>query len=314
MRITIPFISRLPAGEATCWQQAIASLLPDCDIVLFDDLPAQQLQQCRVAIVANPDPAELERLPQLRWVHSVWAGVERMLQELPHLPMDIVRLVDPKLSQTMAEAVLAWTLYLHREMPAYRRQQNTARWYQRPYVETSARRVGILGLGELGQASARCLRDNGFSVTGWSRTEKTLSGIDVVAGAAGLQALLKSSDIVVNLLPLTPETRGILSAKEFAVMKATASVMNFGRGTTVNVDDLVAALDRQQIAHAVLDVFEEEPLPPQSPLWAHPAITVLPHISGPTSIDSASRIVAHNLQTFLKTGVLPPVVDRVRGY
>ena len=314
MKPLIPFVGRLPKAEAKSWQQHLAALLPEADIRLFSELTTSQYTQCQVAIVANPDPADLQKLPSLRWVHSVWAGVERMMLELEHLPIDVVRLVDPNLAETMAEAVLAWTLYLHRDMPAYRQQQAARQWLQRPYVKAGDRNIGILGLGHLGLVSANRLKANGFNVAGWGRSPKVLPDLDYYYGKEGLQALLQRSDILVNLLPLTRETRGLLSAQEFALMKPGAALINFGRGATINQQDLLAALDNKGLSHAVLDVFEQEPLAEESPLWRHPALTLLPHISAPTDPVSASRIVAQNIQRYLSTGEIPSTVDRKSGY
>jgi glyoxylate/hydroxypyruvate reductase A len=317
----IAFVSRIPDAEAQQWLVALNTLLPDKDVCLFDSLTPRQKDQCTLAVVANPDPAELRQLRNLQWVHSTWAGVERMVAELSgadplikNAAFPIVRLIDPTLAHTMAEAVLAWTLYLHRGMPAYRTQQSTAQWLQRPYIAASERTVGILGLGKLGTLSAKRLHANGFNVLGWSRHEKLIENIQTCSAEAGLATLLAKSDIVVNLLPLTDETRGLLSTARFAQCKQGVSIINFGRGATVNQADLITALDAGIVSHAVLDVFEEEPLPVNHPYWSHADITVLPHISAPTSISSASKIVANNIQEYYKTGQIPEAVDRRLGY
>lgn len=314
----IAFVSRIPTAEAKQWILILNKLLPDSDVCLFDSLTQQQKQQCTLAVVANPDPAQLRQLPSLKWVHSTWAGVERMVAELMVAGSDvsfpIVRLVDPALAQTMAEAVLAWTLYLHRDMPSYRMQQATAQWVQLPYVGASERTVAILGLGKLGTLSAKRLQANGFRVLGWSRNEKSLQSIKTFVAEDGLEVVLSQSDIVVNLLPLTHETRGLLNTVRFGQCKQGVSIINFGRGATVNEADLIASLDAGVVSHAVLDVFEEEPLPANHPYWTHEKITVLPHISAPTNISSASKIVANNIREYYKSGLIPEAVDRKLGY
>lgn len=270
--------------------------------------------RAELAIVANPEPAGVAQLPSLKWVHSVWAGVEGMMAELAHMPFDIVRLVDPNLAQTMSEAVLAWVMYLHRDMPKYRVQQAMAQWQQQPYVEPGDRHVVILGLGELGQKSALRLVENGFRVSGWSRSLKTITGIQCYAGEQGLTEVLRQTDIMVNLLPLTVETKGLMNSELFNRVKPGASLINFGRGATINESDLLSALAEGQVGHAVLDVFEQEPLAADSELWSNPNITLLPHISAPTSVSTASLIVAGNVRNYLADGTMPRVVDKLRGY
>src|SRR5690606_3677210 len=166
--------------------------------------------EVEVAIVANPDPASIRRFPALQWVQSLWAGVEKLVAEPAFTALPVVRMVDPQLARTMAEAVLAWTLYLHRDMPAYLAQQRARLWRQLPYVAPADRRVGLLGLGALGEAAARVLRQAGFAVRGWSRTPKRfedLQGLDTFSGEDGLREMVRQIDILVCLLPLTRQTR-----------------------------------------------------------------------------------------------------------
>lgn len=313
-RPPIAFVSRLDGDGEAGWLELLAALLPDETLLSFRDMSAGQKGQAEIAIVANPDPADIADLSGLRWIHSLWAGVERLMAELPPTAPPVVRLVDPELSRVMAEAVLAWTYYLHRDMPAYARQQRDAVWKQLDYVHPSQRRVGLLGLGELGIAAGRSLSQAGFSVMGWSRTAKAQEDFECLAGQDGLRRLLSESDILVCLLPLTADTRGLLDTGRLASMKPGSSIINFARGPIVDIPALIAALDAGQLGHAVLDVFEHEPLDSASRLWAHPKVTVLPHISAPTNQDSAARIVAANIATYRRSGALPRTVDRKRGY
>ena len=246
----------------------------------------------------NPDPADVMGLPNLALVHSLWAGVERLVSELGPSAPPIVRLVDPELARTMSEAVLAWTYYLQRDMPAYAAQQRERVWRQLPYRKPSDITVGLLGLGALGSASARRLTEAGFRVVGWSRSPKELSSVETFSGEPGLTALLGASDVVVCLVPLTSETRGLLNAGRFALMKPGAALINFARGPVVVASDLLEALDSGRLSHAVLDVFDDEPLPAASPFWSRPDVTVLPHISAPTDLRTAARVVADNVGRF----------------
>lgn len=310
----IPFVSRLDSSEQAVWIKQLSAALPDEVILPFTELTSEQKQHCDVAIVANPNPEDLLALPALKWVHSVWAGVERMMNELESPVFSIVRLVDPNLAQTMSEAVLAWTLFLHRDMPAYAKQQTELAWMPRPMVQAQDRRIGVLGLGELGRVSAQRLFDNGFAVAGWSRNAKQITGISCFHGEDGLASLLSQSDILVCLLPLTVETANLLNSQNLSRLPIGAKLINFARGAIMNDDALLAHLEQGHICHAVLDVFMQEPLPIEHPYWKHDRVTVLPHISAPTHPVSASNIVALNIKHYRLTGNIPPAVDPIRGY
>ncbi|MDR6591263.1 glyoxylate/hydroxypyruvate reductase A [Agrobacterium tumefaciens] len=310
----IAFVSRMNAETEAVWKQALRAAMPQEDILSFSELTDEQRQAVDFAIVANPDPADIAALPGLTWVHSLWAGVERLVLELGDKAPPIVRLKDPELSRVMAEAVLAWTYYLQRDMPAYRENQQKALWQELDYRHPREMTIGLLGLGALGTAAAERLTHAGFNVAGWSRSAKVIEGVETLTGDAGLQALLENSDILVCLVPLTDATRGLLDAGRFAAMKQGAALINFARGAVIVADDLIAVLDSGRLSHAVLDVFEQEPLPTASPFWQHPQVTVLPHISAPTSRESSARIVAGNVRAWRETGRLPETVDMIRGY
>ncbi|MDB4837749.1 NAD(P)-binding domain-containing protein, partial [Marinomonas sp.] len=254
----IPFISRLSLSEQNEWVERLSSMMQEETVVPFSSLSEAQKQSCDVAIVANPDPQELLTLPNLKWAQSVWAGVERMVMELPSPSFNIARLIDPNLSLTMSEAVLSWTFFLHRDMPSYRMQQEQKVWQQIPMVLAKDRRIGVLGLGELGLVSARRLIDNGFSVQGWSRSPKAIRGLTCFHGNQGLASLLSESDILVCLLPLTAETQGILSDKNLSFLPEGASIINFARGAIIDDEALLQKLQERKLSHAVLDVFDKE--------------------------------------------------------
>ena len=314
MKPVIPFISRSYGRGAQMYLDQFAELMPEERIVLAHNVPVEERSQCDIAIVSNPDPKDVALFAQLKWVQSLWAGVEQLVAELNNPEFNIVRLIDPELTSAMSEAVLAWTLYLHRGMPAYALQQKQKHWQGLPYIRPEDRTVGILGLGELGQASAKRLVANGFNVIGWSRTQKQLSGICSYSGQQGLHSLLEKSQILICLLPLTDATNKLLDKNTLSLLPEEASVINFSRGAVINTSDLVDQLDKQHLTHAVLDVFDKEPLDEGSSLWARSDITILPHISAPTLMDSASKIVVKNIRHYRKTGTLPAVVDRMAGY
>ncbi|MFT4183341.1 MAG: glyoxylate/hydroxypyruvate reductase A [Rhizobium sp.] len=310
----IAIVTRLDAAEEMEWRDRIATLLPDERIIPFRNMSADDRNEAEIAIVANPDPADVAALPRLVWIHSLWAGVERLVSELGAGAAPIVRLVDPELSRVMAEAVLAWTYYLQRDMPFYRRQQSENLWQPLPYRPPSTVRIGLLGLGALGTAAARRLSQAGFPVSGWSRSAKSIDGIDCLHGEGGLRQILAQSAILVCLLPLTTDTSGLLNGERLGWMKQGASLINFARGRIIDTPALLACLDEGRLAHAVLDVFEQEPLPESSPLWQHRDITILPHISAPTDQQSASKIVADNIRSYRQTGAIPRTIDIARGY
>jgi glyoxylate/hydroxypyruvate reductase A len=291
----------------------LAAAMPEERLIPFRAMGDADRAAARVAVVANPDPAEVAALPNLVWVQSLWAGVEKLVGAFDR-PLPIVRLVDREMARTMAEAVLAWTYYLQRDMPTYARQQRERTWQPHPYRKPSETTVGLLGLGALGLAAAERLVGAGFSVVGWSRTPKDAHGLDVAHGLDALPQMLGRCDILVCLIPLTPETRGLVNAARLAALRPGASLINFARGPIVVTADLIAALDRGHLGHAVLDVFDAEPLPAESPLWSHPAVTVLPHVSGPTDMDSAAATVAANLRAYRRSGQPPAGLDPARGY
>jgi glyoxylate/hydroxypyruvate reductase A len=313
-KLPIPFIASAGYANSGHWIAALQLAMPHERIIAFSELSLAQKQQCQLAIVANPDPAELRSLPQLLWLHSVWAGVERLLSDLGTSDLKIVRLVDPQLATTMAEAVLAWVLYLHRDMPAYAGQQRQGLWQPRDYVKPQDKTVSLLGLGALGEAAALRLLAAGFKVCGWSRHPKNLENIDCYAGIAELPQMLAKTDILVCLLPLTADTNNLLDADMLAALPEGAALINFARGAIVDDTALLAALDSNKLKHAVLDVFRQEPLAAEHAYWQHPQVTVLPHISAPTDMHTASAIVAANILEYRNSGTLPPTVDARRGY
>lgn len=312
----LPLLARRPEHRDETWTSALTEAFEGTAIVrAFEDLSAEERALAEVAIVANPDPAQLDTLPRLKWVHSLWAGVERLVEELQRPDLEIVRLSDPNMADIMAEAVLAWTLYLHRDMPAYARQQRKTIWQDLDYVPAGERRVTLLGLGYLGSVAAARLLAQGFQVQGWSRSPKDIPGVACHSGADGLREVLSRTDIAVMLMPLTPDTRGILNDETLGLMPRGAQLINFARGPLIDDAALLRALDSGQIGHAVLDVFAREPLGAADPYWQHPSVTVLPHISGPTTRASSAAVVAQNIRTWWATGTLPASrVDRTRGY
>ena len=245
-------------------------------------------------------------------VLNLWAGVEEVVGNAT-LTQPLVRMIEPGLKEGMVEWVTGHVLRHHLGMDRYIKR-NEAHWdYAAPPLARD-RTVGILGLGELGAACGAALSGLGFRVLGWSRTRKAIPGLETHGGAEGLGDVLGASEILVLLLPATPETENILDAVALARMPTGAVVVNPGRGPLIDDEALVAALDAGQIGHATLDVFREEPLPGGHPFWAHPGVTITPHVASATRPPTASRSIAENIRRSEAGEAFIGLVDRGAGY
>jgi glyoxylate/hydroxypyruvate reductase A len=314
----ITFVSQLAQQEQDAWLALLSTKLPNEAIKLDKDLSVEQKLQCEIAIVANPDADILSQYPKLIWVQSLWAGVDALVSQLsdnrPTPSFKLVRLIDPILAQTMSEAVLTWVLYLHRDMPKYLQQQKSAQWLQHRYLLPQERTLGILGLGELGKLSALRLHDNGFNVLGWSQSDKLINGITCYSGDEGLVTMVKQTDILICLLPLTSATYQLINDDLLTNLPPGASIINFARGGIVANHDLIIHLANGNLEHAILDVFEQEPLDKSDDLWSNEKITVLPHISAPTHFESAGEIVTKNIKQYRSNEQIPFYIDWNKGY
>lgn len=292
-------------GEFDAWRAALAAALPEARWWTGADIDAGRVAASDIAaaVVANPPPGSLRGLPALRLIQSLWAGVDRLLAD-PTLPagVPVARMVDPAMTAAMAETALWAVLSLHRGFFAYQQRQREGVWKPHAQRRTDEVPVAVLGQGEMGRAVAARLAALGYPVQGWRRDGTPLA--EVLARAA----------IVVNLLPLTPATRGLLDARAFAAMPAKSALVNLGRGAHVVDADLLAALDAGHLRHAVLDVFTTEPLPAGHPYWNHPRVTVLPHAAAATDPRSAAAVAAANLRAAREGAPLAYVVERTRGY
>jgi glyoxylate/hydroxypyruvate reductase A len=314
MKSIVPFISMLPKADIDQWLKILKKKLPKERIVKFSSLKKSDYKKIDVAIVANPNPTEVKKLENLKWIQSVWVGVEKLVESFKGDRVKIVRLIDPEMNRTMAEAVLSWVLYLHRDMHFYQAQQNKRVWKESDYIKPSKKVVSFIGLGELGAASAFKLIQNNFNVYGWSKAKKNISKVKSFTGELGLKKMLQQTDILVCLIPLTKKTKYLLNYKTLSYLKKGASIINFARGAIINANDLAKHLNSGRIKHAVLDVFEQEPLPKKSNLWKHKNVTVLPHISAHTDMDTASNIVCKNIKMYRLKNRIPKSVDLKRGY
>ncbi len=308
--MALMFLSADDPAEA--WREALCAAIPELDFRIWPEVgdPAE----IDLALVWQPPPGELGRYPNLRAILSLGAGVDALLaqQGLPAVP--IARMIDPSLTRSMTEYVMLAVLRHHRQFDHFEREQRAGRWSFALPPLAADRRIGIMGLGELGSAAARSLAGQGFPVAGWSRTAKALPGIEVFVGDSGWRSFLARSDILVCLLPLTKDTAGILDAATFAGLPRGAFVINVARGAHLVEDDLLAALDSGQLAGATLDVFREEPLPDHHPLWRHRQVLITPHVASYSSPATAAPDVVRNIALARAGRPLIHQVDRDRGY
>jgi glyoxylate/hydroxypyruvate reductase A len=302
-------------AEALEWRQALALALPEAH--WLDLAQARRASvEVHAAVVANPAPGSLQGLRGLGLIQSLWAGVDRLLAD-PTLPVDvpIARMVDPAMNRAMAETALWATLALQRDFFTYARQQRQRQWLAHPQRRADETAVLVLGQGEMGRATARALQAAGFAVTGWSRSAGAADpGVRRITGTPALWQALPQARVLINLLPLTAHTAGLLDARLFAALPRGAGVVNLARGRHLVDADLLQALARGQVGHAVLDVFHQEPLPADHPFWTHDQVTLLPHVAAQTDCRSAAAVVAANLRALRDGRPISHRVERDRGY
>jgi len=285
-------------------------LLPD---------PACDLAEISYAAVWKPTQGELAGFPNLRVIFNLGAGVDALMTDSSLPKVQLVRVSVGDLTARMTEYVVLHVLMHHRQEPYLRTCQREKRWQPKFQWPASAITVGIMGLGTLGSNAADVLRRLGFEVSGWSRSPKQLDGITCFHGEAQLDAFLQQTDILVCLLPLTPETRHILNRELFEKLDRSGPMgapvlINGGRGGLQNEADILDCLDDGTLGGASLDVFAIEPLPAASPLWTHPKVVLTPHNAADTDPDEISKYVARQIERFESGGALENVVDPARGY
>ncbi|MCM2563531.1 glyoxylate/hydroxypyruvate reductase A [Lutimaribacter sp. EGI FJ00015] len=266
-----------------------------------------------IVYAPNSDVQDFTPYTRCKAVLNLWAGVENVVGN-DTLTQPLCRMVDDEgLTQGMVEWVVGHTLRMHLGMDLHIHGQD-GKWRSYSPPVAQERPVTILGLGALGRACGQALAGLGFPVTGWSRTQKQIDGIRCLSGDAGLAEALQGAQIVVLLLPHTPETENILNGETLAMLPRGAMILNPGRGTLIDDSALLAALEEGHIGHAVLDTFRKEPLPVMHPYWAHEKVTVTPHIASTTRPDTAARVIAENIRRGEAGEPFLHVVDRDAGY
>jgi glyoxylate/hydroxypyruvate reductase len=308
-RVKILFASETEKAEF--WVPLLEQALPN------DRFVSEAGNDVDIAIVATPPAGTLARLSRAKLIQSLWMGVEKLLAD-PGLPkgVPIARLIDPGMVAAMSESVLAHVLDWHRHHYRYRAQQAERQWRRRKQYLACDRTVGLLGLGELGSDAAKKLLALGFNVAGYSRRPKQISGVQ---SFTELAPMLRVTDALVCLLPLTPQTRGMLNLSLFRRLArdgvfGAPALMNAGRGGLQVEADILAALDEGILGAATLDVFETEPLPPSSRLWGHPRVTVTPHNSAISDEDAVGRFVLRQIDRHERGLPFETPVDRDRRY
>jgi len=284
---------------------------PTLDIATWPD---PRCLDAEVAVCWQTPSGLYARMPNLKLVHSIAAGVDNVVaeQELRGLP--VCRVVDPLLADGMLQFVLWGVLYFHRKIDQALASQRIQQWKRPQQTPAAACRVGLMGLGELGGHIARHLPALGYTVSGWSRTPREIPAVTVFSGEAGLAPFLAQTDVLVCLLPLTAHTRGILNARTFAALPRGSALIHCGRGEHLVENDLLAALDSGQLRGAVVDVFEQEPLPPEHPLWRAPGLVVTPHMATMAAFDVVAAQIARNVAQLRAAAPLFNQVDTARGY
>lgn len=300
------------ASDIPEWEHALSDRLPDFEIV---ELMSEAGAASDVALVWAPPAHALTRCPNLRGIIMQGQGVDHMMRD-ETVPRDIplVRLVDPDMSNALSHWAILNALDFWRDGALYRDQQARRVWQSVPQRPATGAKIGILGIGAIGSVIARRFVALGFEVRGYARTERNIEGVACFAGPGQLAAFARGLDIVVSVLPLTPDTTGIMNASFFANLADGAFIINGGRGPQVNDSDLLAALDTGKIAGAALDVFAVEPLPQDHAFWTHPGVRVWPHVAAQTNATSAADQVAAAITAMMDGSEPANRVDWSRGY
>jgi len=307
----------LPDGDTAPWIDELAAVLPAARVRPWrpgDRAPADY------ALVWNPPTEALAGRGRLKAVFNLGAGVDAVLALLaaqpdllpPHVPL--IKLDDAGMAPQMVQYVLAAVLRHVRRFPEYAALQRARRWQPLPGRDAATHAVGVMGLGALGTPVAGALAQLGFAVRGWSRGPRAVGEVAYFAGPAALPDFLDGLDVLVNLLPLTPHTADILDRALFARLAPGAQLINIGRGAHLVEEDLLRALDSGQLAQATLDVFREEPLPPDHPFWRHPRIEITPHVAALTLRRESARQIAARIARIERGLPVDGVIDRTSGY
>ena len=296
------------------WSSGLQEAMPEMDVRVYPD--EGDVNDIEYAVVWKHPRGILTRYPNLKAILSLGAGVDHVISD-PELPdeLPIVRLVDKKLTHEMILHSLHWVLHFHSDQYLYRIQQQSREWIQQSSAQSEDRTIGIMGLGNIGKAIGDSLINLDFKVIGWGASPKSsLGAIEYYYGQEQLSGFLSQTDILINVLPLTENTKDILTKTELSYLPEGSFIINIGRGGIINESDLLSILDTRHIAAAALDVFAEEPLPENNSLWDHPSVYVTPHIAGQSNPSSAAKTIAENIR-LIEMGESPyPIYSLNSGY
>jgi glyoxylate/hydroxypyruvate reductase len=299
-------------GNAAAWRDNFADQLPDLEIRIWPD--AGEPADIEYLAFIRPDFDILPAFPNLKAMFSRSAGVEAFVNH-PKLPKVPLGKVEPSGGDPMmTEYVVMHVLRFHRDMPGYQAAQAAREWRRTTIVRPEQRRIGFLGYGMMAKAPALVLQSLGFPVSAWVRSPRAAAEVPIFHGADQLERFLNQTDIAVCLLPLTRETERIFCARTFAMMPTGAMLVNVGRGGHVVAEDLIRALDSGQLSYAALDALRPEPLPPESPLWLHPKVTVMPHVARRPTVTQLVTEMAANIRSIKAGGRLLQEIDMTLGY
>jgi glyoxylate/hydroxypyruvate reductase len=299
-------------GNAQLWREAFQAQMPGMAVRVWPEV--NDLSEIKYLAFMRTDFGQLPAFPNLKAMFSRSAGVEEFVNhpKLPNVPLG--KIEPPGGDPMMTEYTVMHVLRLHRDMPAYQAAQSRKEWRRVRIVRPEERRIGFLGLGLMAKAPALILKQLGFPVSAWVRNPRRDAEIKIFHGWDQFEPFMAQTDIAVCLLPLTKETDGIFCAKTFAMMPKGSMVINIGRGGHVVERDLIEALDSGQLSYAALDALKPEPLPPASPLWEHPKVTVMPHVARRPTVAQLVAEIAKNIRSFENGGGLLQEIDKTLGY